>query len=193
MAIVAVPGPTVTVIVANSLAAGARAGLWNVLGTQAGLLVLVTILAFGFDAVVESIAPVFNVLRLIGALYLAYLGVKLWRARGQTLELRDDATKLSPWRYFWQGFLVLVANPKALFFFGAFIPQFIDITQPVVTQVFAFGFLFMLVGGVLDSLYAFAAGKAGQWLTHTRVVWVERLSGSFLIAGGVWLLMQGHR
>lgn len=193
MAIVAVPGPTVTVIVANSLAAGAKAGLWNILGTQAGLLVLVTILAFGFNAVIESIAPIFNVLRLIGAVYLAYLGVKLWRARGQTLELRNDATKLSAWRYFWQGFLVLVANPKALFFFGAFIPQFIDITQPVVTQVFAFGFLFMLVGGVLDSLYALAAGKAGQWLTHTRVVWVERLSGSFLIAGGVWLLLQGHR
>jgi len=193
MAIVAVPGPTVTVIVANSLAAGARAGLWNVLGTQAGLLMLVTVLAFGFEAVLQFIAPVFDVLRLIGALYLAYLGVKLWCARGQTLQLREDATKLSPQRYFWQGFLVLVANPKALFFFGAFIPQFIDVSKPVATQVFAFGFLFMLVGGVLDSVYALAAGKAGQWLTHSRVLWVERLSGSFLIAGGVWLLTQGHR
>lgn len=193
MAIVAVPGPTVTVIVANSLAAGARAGLWNVLGTQAGLLVLIVVLAFGFEAVLQFIAPVFDVLRLIGAVYLAYLGVRLWRARGQTLQLRQEATQLSAQRYFWQGFLVLVANPKALFFFGAFIPQFIDINQPIASQVFTFGVLFMVVGGVLDSMYAFAAGKAGQWLTHKRVLWVERLSGSFLIAGGVWLLTQGHR
>ena len=126
-------------------------------------------------------------------MYLAYLGVRLWRARGQTLQLRQEATQLSAQRYFWQGFLVLVANPKALFFFGAFIPQFIDINQPIASQVFTFGVLFMVVGGVLDSMYAFAAGKAGQWLTHKRVLWVERLSGSFLIAGGVWLLTQGHR
>ncbi len=193
MAIVAVPGPTVTVIVANSLAAGARAGLWNVLGTQLGLLFLISVLAFGFGVVVESIAPVFSVVRILGALYLAYLGIKLWRARGSTLHLRDQGKQLSATRYFWQGFFVLLANPKALFFFGAFIPQFIDATEPVMPQVFFFGFLFMLVGGVLDSIYALAAGHAGLWLTQTRVVWVERLSGTCLLGGGLWLLAQGPR
>jgi len=51
----------------------------------------------------------------------------------------------------------------------------------------------MVVGGVLDSLYALAAGRAGQWLTEQRVVWVERVSGVFLLGGGVWLLAQGQR
>lgn len=187
------PGPTVTVIVANSLAAGARAGLWNVLGTQLGLLVLITVLAFGFGVLMSTLAPVFTVVRIVGAAYLMYLGVKLWRARGATLELRNNGESLPSMRYFWQGFFVLLANPKALFFFGAFIPQFVDPIQPVVPQVFAFGLLFMLVGGVLDSLYAIAAGKAGQWLTRARVVWLERISGTFLLGGGAWLLAQGQR
>jgi len=193
IAIVVVPGPTVTVIVANSLTAGARAGLWNVVGTQLGLFTLIVVLAFGFGAVVKTLAPLFELLRVIGALYLAYLGVKLIRANGQTLDLSGMGLSLNPRRYILQGFLVLMANPKALFFFGAFIPQFIDASDPVIPQVFAFGVLFMVVGGVLDSLYALAAGRAGQWLTEQRVVWVERVSGVFLLGGGVWLLAQGQR
>jgi len=193
MAIVAVPGPTVTVIVANSLSSGARAGLWNVVGTQLGLLLLVTILAFGFGAIVESVAALFTVLRYVGAAYLAWLGYKLWRANGSSLIQRGKGVALPAKGYILQGFFVLCANPKALFFFGAFFPQFIDTSRPVVSQVFVLGFVFMVVGGVLDSLYALTAGRAGRWLSSTRVLWVERLSGTFLIGGGLWLLSQGHR
>jgi len=167
--------------------------MWNILGTQLGLLALITLLAFGFDVVVGSMGPVFTVVRIAGAMYLAWLGLKLWRARGKTLDLRSNSKAQNAKSYVLQGFFVLVANPKALFFFGAFIPQFIDPTRAIISQVFAFGFLFMLVGGVLDSLYALTAGRAGQWLTTTRVIWVERLSGTFLCAGGAWLLAQGSR
>jgi len=193
VAVVIVPGPSVTVIAANSLTAGTRAGLWSVLGTQLGVLLLIAVLALGFGTIMESIAPLFTVVRVVGAAYLVWLGVKLWRARGKTLQLRDEGTKLNAMGYVLQGFLVLCANPKALFFFGAFIPQFVNPSQPVMPQIFLLGGVFMLVAAILDSLYAIAAGRAGIWLTESRVVWVERLSGTFLFGGGVWLLAQGQR
>jgi threonine/homoserine/homoserine lactone efflux protein len=90
--------------------------------------------------------------------------------------------------YFWQGFLVIWSNPKALFFFGAFIPQFVDQTQPAVPQVALLGLTFMFVGVILDGGYAVAAGKAASLLGAEHIRWLERASGTCMIGGGVWLL-----
>ena len=81
--IVIVPGPTVTVIIANSLRAGPMAGLMNVAGTQAGLILMVAVLAAGLETIVTQAGVVFDVLRLIGAAYLVWLGVKMWRSDGR--------------------------------------------------------------------------------------------------------------
>jgi len=183
--IIIVPGPTVTVIIANSLRDGMRAGLLNVAGTQAGLVPMVLIVALGLNTVVELMAEWFFWIKLAGAAYLIWLGIRLWRSDGSigdAAQVKRPATG-----YFWQGFLVIWSNPKALLFFGAFLPQFIDPAGNAFLQTLVYGAIFMTVATVFDSLYAVLAGKAGGLLTRSRIRLVERFSGTLLIGGGVWM------
>ncbi|MCG6859282.1 MAG: LysE family translocator [Salaquimonas sp.] len=184
--IIIVPGPTVTVIIANSLRDGARAGLLNVAGTQAGLVPMLFIVALGLETVVSFMAHAFVWVKLAGAAYLIYLGYRLLRGTGDI----GDVSKVRKPKigYFWQGFIVIWSNPKALLFFGAFIPQFVDpAAGNTFEQTLILGLVFMAVGAIFDSMYALIAGKAGSMLTRTRVKLVERISGTILIGGGLWL------
>ncbi|XWN33920.1 MAG: LysE family translocator [Devosia sp.] len=184
-AIVIVPGPTVSVIIANSLRRGASAGLANVVGTQIGLAMMILVLAAGLDVVVAAMGAAFVYIKLAGAAYLVYLGIKLWRSDGELAVAKGESKSLRG--YTIQGIVVIWSNPKALFFFGAFIPQFVNPSHSAGLQVAVYGAIFMAVATVLDGCYAFAAGKAGSLINRARVRFVERLSGSLLILGGVWL------
>lgn len=190
IAVVIVPGPTVTVIIANSLRSGASAGFAIVAGTQLGLALTLLVLAFGLSAVIAIVGEAFIWIKLIGAAYLVWLGIALWRAGGQfgKVELAPEKTTFK--KMFLQGFFVILANPKALFFFGVFIPQFIDPAKNPILQTFILGGTFMLVATILDAGYALLAGGAGQMLTKTRIKVVQRVSGSLLILGGIWMAFQ---
>ncbi len=188
--IIIVPGPTVTVIIANSLRFGSRAGLLNVAGTQAGLLLWMTVAVLGLASAIQFMGWWFDVLRLAGAAYLVYLGIRLLRAKGEMLS----ATPAPPPRggFFLQGFIVILSNPKVLLVFGALIPQFIDPSRDFVHQLIFLGATFMVIATIFDGLYAFAAGRAGSWLSKRRVRIVEMFSGFTLIGGGVWLALRGR-
>jgi len=185
--IVIVPGPIVTLVVANSIAHGPRAGLINIAGAQLGLVTMIGIVLVGLASLIATMGVWFDYVRLAGAAYLVWLGVKFLMSPG-TL---GDAAKATPPRvgFFWQGFLVLIANPKALLLFGAFIPQFVDPKSDYVTQVVLLGVTAMVIAGIFDSIYAMLAGRARQWLSPPRVRMVSRLSGVFLMGGGVWLAL----
>ncbi|MGB1110486.1 MAG: LysE family translocator [Gammaproteobacteria bacterium] len=181
-----VPGPTVTVIIANSLRGGTKAGLLNVAGTQLGVLSSLLIVALGLDFILSQMAVIFDVLRIAGAAYLIWLGVKMLRSNGKL----GEAAVPKGHSYFWQGFIVLWSNPKALLFLGAFIPQFVNPEGDAVSQTLLLGFTFMAVAGILDSCYALVAGKAGGLLSRSNIRKVEWFSGSALIGGGLWLAFQ---
>ena len=183
--IVIVPGPSVTVIIANSLRFGTRAGLSNVAGTQVGLMVMLATLAAGLSTIIDHMGVLFDWIRLLGAAYLIWLGIKLWRSNGKLGAA--DTGRSGTRNFFWQGLLVIWSNPKALLFFGAFIPQFIDPGSNPVIQTLVLGLIFMITATILDSGYALAAGRAGDWLSGNKVRYLERISGSFLIGGGLWL------
>lgn len=192
VAIVIVPGPTVTVIIANSLRFGARAGLINVAGTQAGLALMVAVLAAGLTTIVSSMGAVFEIIRLLGAAYLVWLGIRLWRADGRLADAgRASRRAKAASGYFWQGFLVIWSNPKALLFFGAFIPQFLDPHADALPQVLLLGATFMLIATLLDGAYAMLAGRTGALLSRRNTRLLERVSGSCLIGGGLWLALKG--
>ncbi len=188
--IIIVPGPTVTVIIANSLRDGARAGLANIAGTNLGLAIMITIVAFGLDSVVALMGQAFFWVKLAGAAYLVWLGIKMLRTDG-SIGSADDAGGEKPKRpakgYFWQGFIVILSNPKVLLLFGAFLPPFINPAVDPFWQVMTLGAIFMMIATICDSAYAFLAGGAGKMLTRNRVKLVERISGTVLIGGGVWL------
>ena len=186
--IVIVPGPTVTLVIANSMNHGTRAGLLNVAGTQLGLALMTGVVIVGLASIIETMAWWFDWMRLAGAAYLVWLGWKLLRSPG---TLADPGKAPPPPRggFFWQGFLVILSNPKALLLFGAFIPQFVDPTGDYVWQVALLGATFMATATVFDSAYALLAGRAGRMLTRARVRLVSRVSGALLVGGGVWLAL----
>jgi threonine/homoserine/homoserine lactone efflux protein len=186
-----VPGPIVTLVVANSLKHGARSGLATVAGAQLGLAVMIAIVCVGLTSIIASMGWWFDWLRLIGAAYLIWLGIKLMRASGATGAI--DAAPAPRGGFFLQGFLVLMSNPKALFFFGAFIPQFVDPTGAYVGQVVLLGVTVMAVTTLCDSLYVVATSGAKSMLSRQRVRLLSRLSGLCLIGGGVWLALARTR
>jgi threonine/homoserine/homoserine lactone efflux protein len=186
-----VPGPTVTVIVANSLKHGTRAGLLNVAGTQLGLALMMAILIIGLSSVIAAMGWLFDWLRLAGAAYLIWIGWKLLRSPENLASTEASAPPRGG--FLLQGFLVLMSNPKALLWFGAFIPQFVNPQGNYVAQIALLGVTAMAVAVISDGAYAVLTGRAGALLSRRRVRLVSRLSGGFLIGGGIWLALARAR
>ncbi|HTV68792.1 MAG TPA: LysE family translocator [Rhizobiaceae bacterium] len=186
--IIMVPGPTVTLIIASSIRHGTRSGLGNVLGTQVGLAIMIAIVGIGLTSAIEAMGHWFEWVRLIGAAYLIWLGVAMWRSSGK-LDDGQPATKPRG-GFIFQGTVVALSNPKTLIFFGAFFPQFIDPAGNYPLQIIVLGLTAMLFAAVSDGAYAVLAGRAGRILSAKRVRILSRISGGFLIGGGVWLALS---
>ncbi|MFE0758669.1 LysE family translocator [Inquilinus sp. NPDC058860] len=184
-----IPGPSVTLIVANSLTHGTRAGLLNILGGQIGLVLMLGVLVVGLAAVVEAMGHWFDWLRLAGAAYLVWIGWKLLRAPDTLAE------PVRPPRggFVLQGLLVALSNPKMLLFFGAFIPQFVQPGGDPSSQVLLLGATALVVAALSDGLYALLTGRAGSALSRRHVRLVSRTGGVCLIGGGVWLAFTRAR
>jgi len=189
--LVIVPGPTVTLVVANSLRHGTRAGLLNIAGTQLGLALMIATVLAGLASLIAAMGWWFDWARLAGAAYLVWLGIKLLRSSA-SLAAPTVAPKPRG-GFFLQGFLVLMSNPKAVILFGALFPQFIDPRGDYVSQVSLLGATAMVIALIFDSAYAIASGRAGAMLSRRRLRLLSRLSGVCLIGGGAWLALARSR
>ncbi len=188
IALALLPGPVVTLLIANGLRHGTRAALVNIAGVQAGLAIVIGIVAVGLTSLMATMGYWFDWVRFAGAAYLVWLGIKLIRS---PVEGVNADTPPPPPRggFFLQGFLVLLANPKVLVFFGAFIPQFMDMSKDHVSQVTLLGITFMVIAGLTDAIYALLAGRARRFFSTRRTRLVSRVSGGFMIGGGIWLAL----
>ena len=184
--VVVVPGPTVSLIIANSLKSGMRAGILNVVGTQIGLIILIVLLALGFKAISPFLEDVIKVVRIIGAVYLMTLGYLSFTSK----NLSDNSEKMNKFdkKFILQGLIVILSNPKAFLFLGAFIPQFINISQPIGSQIIYFGILFMVVGAIFDVMYAVVFGKFREIIINKYINILNKLGGTLLFFVGLWLL-----
>ncbi len=189
-ALAVVPGPTVTVIIANSLRYGTRAGLLNVSGTVMAGLIWVTIAALGLTAAIQMMGVWFDILRYAGAAYLVWLGFKLLRSGGQIAKI--EAVPRSSRNFFAQALLVTLTNPKVLVLFGMIIPPFMSRDGDPTLQVTLLGATFVAIASLTDTAYALLAGRAGTWLSHTRVRAIEVASGLLLAGGGIWMALRGR-
>ncbi|MBN9584941.1 MAG: LysE family transporter [Afipia sp.] len=188
VALAILPGPIVTLVIANGLRYGTRAALTNIAGAQAGLAVVIGIIAVGLTSLMATMGYWFEWVRLAGAAYLVWLGIKLMGSSG-VVNASDAPPPPPRGGFFLQGFLVLLSNPKVLVFFGAFIPQFVDMKQDHLPQVVVLGITFMIIAALSDGAYALLAGRAGKLLSARRVRLVSRISGGFMIGGGIWLAL----
>jgi len=181
------PGPDVLYVLANSARHGVRGGVFATLGISAGIVFHTCIAAFGVAAVLLAHRWAFDALRVVGALYLIWLGIGAWRT-AETLELPGTTdARLS--RVFSRGLITNVLNPKVALFFMAFLPQFADPSRGNVTlQVLTFGALFIVSGTLVNLLYAWAGGALSATLRRD-VRWQRRLNR---ISGGILLALGGR-
>jgi threonine/homoserine/homoserine lactone efflux protein len=188
IALALLPGPIVTLVIANGLRHGTRAALTNILGVQVGLLIVIGILAVGLTSLMATMGYWFNWVRFAGAAYLVWLGIKLIRSPVEGVD--TDAPPPPPrGGFLLQGFVVALSNPKLLVFFGAFIPQFMDMSKDHLSQVLVLGITFMVLAGLTDGIYALLAGRARSFFSTRRTRMMSRVSGGFMIGGGIWLAL----
>lgn len=190
LVLVVIPGPSVLFIVGRALAHGRRAALLSVAGNATGVAVLVVAVAFGAGEIAERSVVAYTVLKLAGAAYLIYLGVKTWRSRGDVMAAvtgggGDEAAAHR--RVFLQGALVGITNPKAIVLLAAVLPQF---TNPAAgspaTQMLVLGMAFVVLAAVCDSVWGLVAGAARTWLA-TSPARMRRLGGT----GGILMILMG--
>lgn len=185
---VIVPGPTNTLIVANSMRHGVRAGLLNVAGTQIAVAIMLAIVGIGLTSFIAAVGHWFEWLKLVGAAYLMWIGWKMLRAG---ISGGETGRPVPPRRGFlMQGLVVSLGNPKQLLFIGALLPQFIDPHSSQVLQIAILGASALAVGTLSDSFYALAAGRIARGLTARRERLVSGIGGSFLIGGGLLLAVS---
>jgi len=184
-----VPGITVSAVVSTALARGFAAGFWMELGAQLARLSMVILVAVALQAVTGAVSAAFNLIKFAGAAYLIWLGWGYLTQRHTVALDKVDAAP-TPIRQVFSGFLVLWTNPKALIFFGAFLPQFVSPTQPAWPQVLVLGLIEMGAALITDSGYILVAAFARGALTGQRIEIVNRLAGIILIAAAVWLALQ---
>jgi threonine/homoserine/homoserine lactone efflux protein len=192
IALALLPGPIVTLLIANGLRHGTRAALINIAGAQVGLAIVIGIVAIGLTSLMATLGYWFDWVRFAGAAYLVWLGVRLIRTPVEGIDA--DAPPPPPrGGFFLQGLLVLLSNPKVLVFFGALIPQFMDMSKDHVSQVTLLGVTFMVIAAITDGLYALLAGRARSFFSARRTRMLSRVSGGFMIGGGIWLALTRAR
>jgi len=190
LVIAASPGPAVVLILQRAGAHGFRAAIPTVLGIEAGLFLWALAAGTGMAALVAASETAFLILRVAGAVFLLYLGVKALRA-GWRLRGRDGTEALPSvdpprgHRAFAEGLIVQLANPKAAIFLFAFYPQFVPADGPVLLTTVTLGAIQVAVETVLYLGLAFAVGRASAWFSRTSVRRrLDYASGAILIALG---------
>lgn len=186
----ALPGPNVLFVIGRALAHGRRAALASVLGNAVGGYVLVIVVALGLGTVVEHSVLVYTVIKLGGAAYLVFLGVKAIRA-GRTVRLVTSSTHSVPkraGRTVWEGTIVGATNPKSIVFLTAVLPQFVDRDRGhVVGQMLLLGLTGTLLALSCDSVWGLTASATRNWFGRSprRLALADRAGGLAMIGLGL--------
>lgn len=185
------PGPAVLLSVTNSLTHGFTKSVFSSLGNITGLFVVSGAAALGLGAVLQTSILLFTSLKIVGAIYLIYLGIHQWRSKHNLFKKSMATSKREQGirKSFIQGFLVAISNPKAILFFTALFPQFIDLAKPVFAQFIILTTTFMFFSFTILAIYALSAQSAKGWFEKSnRAIWLNRVSGTIFITFGLGIL-----
>jgi threonine/homoserine/homoserine lactone efflux protein len=190
LALIATPGQDMLYVITRSLAQGRVAGLCSALGVCLGILVHTALAALGVGAILHASEALFLALKLAGAAYLVYLGLRLVLSRESPRIGGFGAGRLSPLALIRQGVLSNVTNPKIVLFFFAFLPQFVDPASAHPTRELVFlGVLYAVLALPVKSAVALAAGSLSERALRNPAAtkWMNRASGTVLVALGLRL------
>ncbi len=189
--IVVLPGPDMALVLQNGLAGGRRAAVETALGINAGLLVWAVAAALGIAALLHASAPAFTALKLAGAAYLVWLGLRALVAAWRGSPPAATAGQRRRARPFRQGLLSNLLNPKVALVFTTLIPQFVDPTRPALVQTLVLAAVFLCLGLVWLLSYALLVARVGELLRRPRVRRVlSAVTGAVLTALGIRLAFE---
>lgn len=187
------PGPDLIYVVSRSIAQGTKVGMASAAGLWIGAFVHVLAVAFGLSAILTTSAEAFTLVKYVGAVYLAYLGVQAFRSPGTKFDLSSERVpKVTAAQAFRQGILVDLLNPKVAIFFMAFLPQFVRPGHGDASlQLIGLGALVIAVAIPIESCFVLAASRTtGFFRQHPQTsVWLDRVLGSILVSLGVRLAL----
>jgi threonine/homoserine/homoserine lactone efflux protein len=189
-----IPGPTVLLVVSYALGQGWRTALPMAVGVALGDFTAMTLSMLGLGALLAASATLFTALKWIGAAYLVWLGVRLWRAGG-TLEAAPRTDAVSAIRMLGHAWLVTALNPKSITFFVAFLPAFLDPKADFLTQMVVFETTFLVLAFANAFGYALVAARARGFVANPRAIGVvNKVGGGLLIgAGAATVTLAGSR
>lgn len=186
------PGPAVLLAVSNGATAGLRTVSISALGNLAGLLVLSSVSMFGLGAVLQASVTLFTIVKLSGAAYLVYLGVKKFKTAPSLLSDESAKQKQSHGSYtekFREGLMIAITNPKAILFFVALFPLFLDLKTPVLPQFFIMTMTFMGISFLSLISYGFLGNRVRHWFVDAKILKTfHRVTGGMFILLGIGLL-----
>ncbi len=181
-----IPGPTVLIVVSYALGHGRRSAMATVAGVALGDFTAMTASMLGLGVLLSTSAALFTGLKWLGAAYLVYLGVKLWRAPTTVGSDSADQPDVAPLRMLLHTYAVTALNPKSIVFFVAFLPQFLDTAQPLAAQMVVMEITFLVLATLNATLYALLASAARKAVRTPSVQRaVNRTGGSLLIGAGL--------
>ena len=180
-----IPGPTVLLVVSYALGQGWRTALPMAFGVALGDFTAMTLSMLGLGALLATSATLFTVLKWVGAAYLVYLGIKLWRAGG-TLDAAPRTDAVSAAKMLGHAWLVTALNPKSITFFVAFLPAFLDPRADFLTQMLVFETTFLVLAFANAFGYALVASRARRLASDPRAIGiVNKVGGGLLVGAGV--------
>ena len=185
--ILIIPGPTIILVISQAVRHGRKSVVPLATGVVLGDFTAMTLSLLGLGAIMTASAALFTLFKWIGAIYLLYLGVNLWRAKPDSsfiLREKEDASTRS---LFKSSFIVTALNPKSIAFFVAFLPQFISPHSPAFSQILILGGTFLFLALINATLYALFAGQLRETIKKTSVrKWFNRCGGTALIGAGIF-------
>jgi threonine/homoserine/homoserine lactone efflux protein len=188
--VLAIPGPTILLVLSYSIAHGRKATLPVVIGVALGDSVAITLSLIGLGTLLATSAFWFTIIKWIGGCYLIYLGIALLRGTGKPMPEQTQQGRMStPRKLFGNAFIVTALNPKSIVFFIALLPQFISPDHPVTVQLWILGVTFVVLATIGATSYALFATSIRRWLASARAQKVySMVGGGLLLGAGVWAL-----
>ena len=177
LALAVIPGPTMLLALSNGMGGGLRRAAWGIGGATLGSAAVIAVVAVGLGSLMLASAWLFETVRTVGVLYLLWLAWQLWRS--PVADMRASLAQV-PGREvqgraaFTRSLTVALSNPKALLFFAAFLPQFVDPAQALAPQYALLGALFVTLDALVMVAYALAGRQAVHWLSVAGLRWLNR-------------------
>lgn len=185
------PGMCMTLAMTLGMSIGLRRSLWMMLGELTGVGLVAALAAMGVAALLLNYPLLFTAFKYVGGVYLAYVGVQMWRSRGKmALTQQPQANKVSVWGLISQGFVTAIANPKGWAFFVALLPPFLDPTQPLPQQLVSLIAIILMLEFMCLLIYASGGRTLRKLLMQNgNVKIMNRIAGSLMLGVGVWLAL----